>query len=90
MSSFLYCTFNGIDLTALTGVTIDGINKDNMPQRTLMRYPLARADGQVQIGGFFSDKEINVSGEITVIYVVCLDGLIESFGYCIVFRGSGS
>lgn len=64
MSSFLYCTFNGVDLTALTGVTIDGIYKDSMPQRTLMRYPLARSDGQVQIGGFYADREINVSGEI--------------------------
>lgn len=64
MSSFLYLVFNGVDLTALTNVTIDGVDKDSMPLRSLMRYPLSRADGQVQTGAFFADREINVSGKI--------------------------
>lgn len=56
--------YNSQDLSLLTGVSISGIDYNDMPNRQVAYYPLARTDGSKQIAAFFSDRQITVFGQI--------------------------
>lgn len=55
---------NGTDLSTLSNVTITDVNKDDLPNRVLSNYALARTDGSKQIAAFYSDRQIIVTGAI--------------------------
>lgn len=56
--------FNNVDLSALTGITIEDINKDDLPIRNVTDYTLARTDGRKQIAAFYDNRQIIVTGDI--------------------------
>jgi len=64
MTSFLYLYFNSVDLTSLTGVLIDHINKDNLPARLVQTADLSRGDGRAYVRSKFDAKDIIIVGRI--------------------------
>lgn len=58
------CTFNGTDLSGLTGVTILDIKANSIPNRKLMQAELAEADGGILTNAFYGIKTILVTGII--------------------------
>lgn len=64
MSVFLYLLFNSVDLTALTDITINKIQRENFPNRLLTNYKIAQNDGRTQTAAFFDAQQIVVSGVV--------------------------
>ena len=64
MSMTRSAIFNGLDLSSLTGVSITGIDYNDMPARTVAAYPLARTDGSKQIAAFFNNRVVQIFGLI--------------------------
>lgn len=60
----IYLSFNGTDLSQLTGVMIDHINKDTWPSRVVQQAKLARFDGRSFVDATFDYREIIVTGRI--------------------------
>lgn len=58
------CTFNGTDLSGLTGVTILDIKSNSIPSRKLVQAELAEADGGILTNAFYGIKSILVTGII--------------------------
>lgn len=56
--------YNNVDLSSLTGVSINGSNYNDMPTRIVTNYPIARTEGRKQIAAFFDDRQIAVFGQI--------------------------
>ena len=58
------CTFNGTDLSSLTGITILDIKSNSIPARKLHQAELAEADGGILTNAFYGPKSILVTGVI--------------------------
>lgn len=56
--------YNGIDLSALTGITLTDIDKDDLPSRKVVDYSLARTDGRKQISAYYDTRQIKLTGVI--------------------------
>lgn len=56
--------FNSVDLSALTNILINNVALESSPERNIMRYPLARSEAQVQVGAFFTNRDITVIGKV--------------------------
>jgi phage-related protein len=56
--------FNGTDISALPNITIMDIAKDDLPNRNVTDYTLARTDGRKQIAAFYDNRQIVVTGAI--------------------------
>lgn len=61
--------YNNVDISALTGITITDIAKDDLPIRNVTDYTLARTDGRKQIAAFYDNRQIVISGVIIAIDV---------------------
>jgi phage-related protein len=57
-------TYNGVELSTLSGVTIMNIDKDDLPIRKVTDYSLARTDGRKQIAAFYDSRKITVTGAL--------------------------
>lgn len=55
---------NGTDISSLTNITVMDINKDDLPNRNVTDYSLARTDGRKQIAAFYDNRQIIVTGAI--------------------------
>lgn len=58
------CTFNGTDLSGLTGVTILDIKANSIPNRKLVQAEIAESDGGILTNVFYGLKSILVTGVI--------------------------